>query len=225
MHLEGRVEDFHQLIELISNRKDKEAIHMQILQSFNLATYSEKPSEHFALSYSTYTHFTSPIRRYPDLMVHRAIKELLNQNQSREIKISEIKKTKVIGERYHFNLEEIKKIAVQSSSKEREAELATRHAVNTLKCELALKHRQKTFRGNITGITNFGIFIRLSDLGIEGLCHIKNIARSDYYFFDKNSKSLVGKSSGHGYFLGDPISAKIKNVDVPLHRIDLDITR
>ena len=222
---EGLVEDFSNLIELVADRKDREAIHMQILQSLNLAIYSAKLSEHFALSYSAYTHFTSPIRRYPDLMVHRAIKGLLSQNQSGKLKINEIKKTNLNVKKYPFKLEEIKKIADLSSTKEREAEGASRNALNTLKCELALKHRQKSFQGNISGITNFGIFIHITDLGIEGLCHIKNLPKHDYYLFDEDSKSLIGKSSGQGYYLGDPVSARIKNVDVLLNRIDLDITR
>ena len=198
---------------------------MQILQSLNLASYSEKPSGHFALAYVSYTHFTSPIRRYPDLIVHRVIKQLLNQSQDRKIKMSEIKKTKLIEENYPFNVEELRNIAKQSSIKEREAELAARDAMNTLKCELALKHRQKTFKGSISGITNFGIFILLQDLGIEGLCHIKNLPNNDYFVFDQTTKSLIGKSSGKGYFLGDSVSARIKNVDVALQRIDLDITK
>ena len=222
---EGKVEDFYNLIELTSNRKDVEAIHMQILQSFNLASYSDESSGHFALAYESYTHFTSPIRRYPDLMVHRAIKQLLKQSLKKELKISEIQKTKIIETDYPFKQEEVKEIAEQSSIKDREAEMATRDAMNTLKCELALKHRQKTFKGRIMGITNFGIFILLQDLGIEGLCHVKNLPNNDYFVFDQITKSLVGKSSGKGYFLGDIVSARIKDVDVSLQRIDLDITR
>ena len=90
---------------------------------------------------------------------------------------------------------------------------------------MALKHRQKIFKGSISGITNFGIFILQQDLGIEGLCHIKNLPNNDYFVFDQTTKSLIGKSSGKGYFLGDSVSARIKNVDVALQRIDLDITK
>jgi len=177
------------------------------------------------LAYESYTHFTSPIRRYPDLMVHRAIKQLLKQSSKKELKISEIQKTKIIEKDYPFNQEEVKEIAERSSIKDREAEMATRDAMNTLKCELALKHRQKTFKGRIVGITNFGVFILLRELGIEGLCHIKNLPNNDYFVFDQITKSLVGRSSGKGYFLGDTVSARIKDVDVPLQRIDLDISK
>ena len=149
---------------------------MQILQSLTLASYNEESSGHFALAYKVYTHFTSPIRRYPDLMVHRAIKELIHQNNKEELKVREVKKAKPNQKNYPFNLQAVKEIAEQSSVKEREAEKATRDAINTLKCELAARHRQRSFKGTITGITNFGIFILLQDLGIEGLCHIKNLS-------------------------------------------------
>ena len=222
---EAKVEDFYKLIELASGRKDLEAIHMQILQSLTLASYSEESSGHFALAYKAYTHFTSPIRRYPDLMVHRAIKELIHQNNKKELKVRQAKKTKSNENNYPFNLQAVKEIAEQSSFKEREAEKATRDATNTLKCELAAKHRQKSFKGTITGITNFGIFILLHDLGIDGLCHIKNLPNNDYFVFDQVTKSLKGKSSGKGYFLGDLVSARIREVDISLQRIDLDIAK
>ena len=132
---------------------------MQILQSLTLASYSEESSGHFALAYKAYTHFTSPIRRYPDLMVHRAIKELIHQSNKEELKVREVKRTKPNEKNYPFNLQAVKEIADQSSVKEREAEKAARDAINTLKCELAARHRQRSFKGTITGITNFGIFV------------------------------------------------------------------
>jgi len=222
---EGNVKDFYKLAETALGRKDKNIIHMQILQSLNLATYSEKPSEHFALAYSLYTHFTSPIRRYPDLMVHRAIKALLRQSPNSKISLKEVHQDKGKKENFPYNREDIAGLAYDSSLKERLAEEATRDADNTMKCELALEKMDKVFHGTISGITNFGIFIHLKDLGIEGLCHISNLPNNDYYFFDENSKSLVGRNSGQGYLLGSSISVKIKSVEVSSHRIDLEITK
>ena len=222
---EGNVKDFYKLAEIALGRKDKEIIHMQILQSLNLATYSEKPSEHFALAYNLYTHFTSPIRRYPDLMVHRAIKALLRQSPNNKISLKEVHQDKGEKKNYPYNWEDIAGLAYDSSLKERLAEEATRDADNTMKCELALEKIDKVFHGSISGITNFGIFIHLKDLGIEGLCHISNFPNNDYYFFDEISKSLVGRNSGQGYFLGNSVSVKIKNVEVSSHRIDLEITK
>ena len=222
---EGNIEDFYNLIELSQDRKDLEDIHMQVLQSLNLAYYSKESLEHFALAYKTYTHFTSPIRRYPDLMVHRAIKELLSQNSSEELKMSKVRKMKVNFKNYPFKQQDVSEIANQSSHKEREAEKASRNAINTLKCELAAKHIQKTFKGKISSITNFGIFIFLEELGIEGLCHIKKLPKNEYFIFDQDSKSLIGSSSGKRYSLGDIVSARINEVDIPMQRIDLGITK
>jgi len=222
---EGRVEDFFKLSQLALGRKDKEIIHMQILQSLNLANYSEKPSEHFALAYGVYTHFTSPIRRYPDLMVHRALKELLRQSPNKEIIVQETKKAKLNKINYPFTSEYMNNISRESSSRERLSEEATRDAKKTMKCELALEKINQVFKGYISGITNFGIFIHLTDLGIEGLCHIKRLPGNEYYLFNENSKSLVGKNSGNSYFLGNTISAKIKSVDIISHRIDLEIKK
>ena len=121
--------------------------------------------------------------------------------------------------------EDIKKISWESSSKERLSEEATRDAKKTMKCKLALEKINQVFKGYISGITNFGIFIHLTDLGIEGLCHIKRLPGNEYYLFNENSKSLVGKNSGNSYFLGNTISAKIKSVDIISHRIDLEIKK
>ena len=220
---EGKVKDFYKLAQAVSKRKDKEFIHMQILQSLNLAKYSEKLSQHFALAYDAYTHFTSPIRRYPDLMVHRAIKALIRKSPNNEINLKEVPKGEGHKENYPYERNDLTKIAYESSSKERLAEEATRHAIKTLKCELALEKIDKVFQGYIAAITDFGIFIHLKDLGIDGLCHIKSLPNNDYYLFDESSKSLVGKNSGFGFFLGNSISAKIKKVDQISHRIDLEI--
>ena len=158
-------------------------------------------------------------------MVHRAIKELIHQSNKEELKVREVKRTKPNEKKYPFNLQAVKEIAEQSSFKDRDAEKAARDAINTLKCELAARHKQRSFKGTITGITNFGIFILLHDLGIEGLCHIKNLPNNDYFVFDQVTKSLKGKSSGKGYFLGDLVSAKIREVDISLQRIDLNIAK
>ena len=139
--------------------------------------------------------------------------------------MSKVRKMKVNFKNYPFKQQDVSEIANQSSHKEREAEKASRNAINTLKCELAAKHIQKTFKGKISSITNFGIFIFLEELGIEGLCHIKKLPKNEYFIFDQDSKSLIGSSSGKRYSLGDIVSARINEVDIPMQRIDLGITK
>ena len=109
--------------------------------------------------------------------------------------------------------------------KERTAEKAEREALNHLKCELAKSNIGNSFEGRITGVTNFGLFILLNKLNIEGLCHIKNLPRREYYEYDNGSQMLKSSNSNHSYSLGDRIKAKIDRVDVFKQMIDLKIVK
>ena len=198
---------------------------MQILQSLSLAIYETGVSEHFALGYPAYTHFTSPIRRYPDLMVHRALKALIKNSDNKMLSLNRIKTQNINNDFYPYNPDSIEKIASDSSLKERNAEKAEREAINYLKCEFARDNIGKEFNGFISGVTNFGLFIHLDSLHIEGLCHIKYLPRREYYEFDENSKMLKSTSSNHCYSLGDNLSVKIKDVDLTTQRIDIEILK
>jgi len=223
--INGKVEELSNLVEITKDRKDKETIHMQILQSLSLAIYETAVSEHFALGYPAYTHFTSPIRRYPDLMVHRALKALIKNSDNKMLSLNRIKTQNINNDFYPYNPDSIEKIASDSSLKERNAEKAEREAINYLKCEFARDNIGKEFNGFISGVTNFGLFIHLDSLHIEGLCHIKYLPRREYYEFDENSKMLKSTSSNHCYSLGDNLSVKIKDVDLTTQRIDIEILK
>jgi len=222
---DGKVEELSNLVEISKDRKDKETIHMQILQSLSLAIYDTEVSEHFALGFPAYTHFTSPIRRYPDLMVHRALRALIQTSPSKIISLNEMKSTVLTGPLYPYNLDQVEEIASDSSTKERVAEKAERDAVNYLKCAFALDNIGEEFQGTVSGVTNFGLFIHLDSIHIEGLCHIKYLPRKEYYEFDENSKMLIGRSSGHSYSLGDKLSVKVKDADLTTQRIDIEILK
>ena len=222
---DGKVKELSNLVDMTKDRKDKETIHMQILQSLSLAIYATEVSEHFALGYPAYTHFTSPIRRYPDLMVHRALKSLIKTTQDGIISLSTIRHLTANKDLYPYNSDSVEDIASGSSTKERVAEKAEREAINYLKCEFAKDNIGNEFKGVISGVTNFGLFIHLDSIHIEGLCHIKYLPRREYYEFDENSKMLKSTSSNHCYSLGDNLLVKVKDVDLTTQRIDIEILK
>ena len=213
------VNQLSKLVEMAEDRKDKGIIHLQILQSLSLATYEAEVSEHFALGYKAYSHFTSPIRRYPDLIVHRALKKLIEANNGA------ISCNDTVNAKKPYSQDNLEKLAIECSTKEREAEKAERDALNHLKCEFAYENIGNSFKGQITGVTNFGLFIHLQEVNIEGLCHIKHLPKNEYYVYDEPSQMLQSNSSKHSYSLGDFLKVKIEKVDVFSRRVDLRILK
>ena len=114
---------------------------------------------------------------------------------------------------------------MECSAKERDAEKAERDALSHLKCEFALENVGNSFKGQITGVTNFGLFIHLQEVNIEGLCHIKYLPKNEYYVYDESSQMLQSNSSKHSYSLGDFLKVKIEKVDVFAQRVDLRILK
>ena len=220
----AKVKEFADILVQVKDRNDSEILSMGMLQNLNLAIYQRESKEHFALAYDSYTHFTSPIRRYPDLMVHRAIKALIKNNHKKEISIKGNKKD-LLFESYDYSKEQIDEITASSSEKERIAESASRDSFDTLRCELASKHIGKIFKGQISHIAEFGVFVKIEKLNIEGLCHVKNLPGNDYYLFDPITKSLTTKYSKKGFYLGDSMQIKIKEVEILNQRIDLEVVR
>ena len=202
---------------------EKEILNMQVLQSMNQATYQNSRSEHFALGYPSYTHFTSPIRRYPDLIVHRILRALIKSGKDKFIELRSKKEIKVDLKIFNYDIEKMQDIAEESSFSERNSEAASRLARNILKSECALRNLGKVFKGIITNVTEFGIFIRMDNINVEGLCHIKNLPGSNYYEFNQIKKSLLSKGSGKSFSLGDSLIVKIYSVDVNYQRIDVRI--
>ena len=213
------VNQLSKLVGMVDDRKDKTIMHMQILQSLSLATYEAKVSEHFALGYKAYSHFTSPIRRYPDLIVHRTIKKLIQINNGA------ISSKDRIVSKGPYTQDKLEKLAIECSKKERNAEKAERDALNHLKCEFASENIGNFYNGQITGVTNFGLFVHIQDINIEGLCHIKHLPKNEYYVYDESSQMLQSNSSKHSYSLGDFLKVKIEKVDVFSQRIDLRIQK
>ena len=207
--------DYAQLLEQIKQRPDHELIQTMLLRSMSQAVYSADNIGHFGLALEEYAHFTSPIRRYPDLTLHRGIKYLLAKKKG-----SKRKTTDTGG--YHYQLEEMDLFGAHCSSTERRADDATREVADWLKCEYMQDHVGEEFEGVISSVTGFGFFVRLNDLFIDGLVHISGLA-NDYYLFDMPKQRLIGENSGMIFRLGDAVKVRVEAVSLEQKQIDFSL--
>jgi ribonuclease R len=202
--------DFKSVMQKIQHRPDKELIQTMLLRSMKQAVYSPDNVGHFGLALDAYAHFTSPIRRYPDLVVHRAIKAIVDKQHTR--------KSRTGGKSY--SAEEVEQLGEQCSMAERRADDATRDVSDWLKCEFMQDHVGDVFDGIIASVTNFGLFVRITEFQIDGLVHITSLA-SDYYHYDDQKQCLVGEGSGLVFRLGDEVKIKVAGVNLDERKIDL----
>ncbi len=205
--------DFSDLLTQIEDRPNASSIQMMLLRSLSQAVYSTENKGHFGLALTEYAHFTSPIRRYPDLLLHRTIKSILKQQKEQS-------KKALTG---HFNYDEItlERLCEQSSKTERRADEATREVADWLKCEFMQDKVGEVFEGTIASVASFGIFVKLDEFMIDGLVHITNLT-DDYYDFDKDRQRLVG-SNGKIMRLGDRLKVKVLAVNMQDKQIDFVI--
>jgi ribonuclease R len=201
-HVEPR--QFNRLLLEVKDRPDSQAISMAMLRSLKHAEYTPANVGHFGLALEAYAHFTSPIRRYPDLLVHRAIKHIVQGGKPGA---------------YGYDGAQMERLGQICSAHERRAEEATREVEAWLKCEFMEDKVGETFDGVITGVTNFGVFVQLNNLQIDGLVHVTSLS-NDYYQFDSGRLQLVGDRSGRAYKLGDAMRVKVQRVDMETKRID-----
>ncbi|MDI6765873.1 MAG: ribonuclease R [Bacteroidota bacterium] len=197
----------HALQKLLSDAKGKEeenVINEVAIRSMAKAIYSEKNIGHFGLGFKYYSHFTSPIRRYPDLVVHR----LLNEYTS-----------KIPHQRSEQLQQKIPYICEQSSERERIAVEAERASVKVMQVEYMKRHLGDTFHAIISGVTNFGLFVEITDLLVEGLVRVRDM-EDDYYVFDEKKYSLTGRKTKKRYRLGDKVKIQVVRVDPEERRID-----
>jgi ribonuclease R len=191
--------DYAKLRDRIKDRPDAALLQTVMLRSMQQAVYSPDNVGHFGLAYPAYAHFTSPIRRYPDLLVHRSIKAVL------------------AGAQYSpGNWEEV---GVHCSQTERRADDATRDVEAWLKCYYMQDKVGETFTGTISAVTSFGIFVALDDIFIEGLVHISELG-SDYFHFDAGMHELLGERTRRSFRLGDRLPVTVARVDMETSKID-----
>lgn len=216
--------DYQRLLESIRERPDYHLIQTVMLRSLSQAVYSAQNEGHFGLNYEAYTHFTSPIRRYPDLLVHRAIRSVVRSK--RETKHVERAGAAVMPKAriYPYDEAALEKLGEQCSMTERRADEATRDVVNWLKCEFMQDRVGETFAGVITAVTGFGIFVELRDIYVEGLVHVTALP-ADYYHFDPVHHRLSGERSGRNFRLGDSVEVKVMRVDLDERKIDFELSQ
>ena len=196
----------HHYASLLKELRDNiqfPAIQQSVLRSMQLAVYSPNNIGHFGLSYDRYVHFTSPIRRYPDLLVHRAAKSILEDEE-------------------HQYIYDLESIGDNTSFAERRAEDLERKTVAFYKCQYAKTHIGKEFHGLITSVVNFGLFVYIPDLMLDGLVHVTELG-SDYYVFDEKKQLLTGKKTGAKFASGQELQVEIAGVDMAKLFIDFKL--
>ena len=196
---EPRAKDYAKLLSSIRNRPDAELLQTVMLRSLQQAQYSPEPLGHFGLAYESYTHFTSPIRRYPDLVVHRAIRALVDGKGKLAADLSELGR--------------------HCSMTERRADDATRDVEAWLKCYYMRDRVGEVFDGTVSGVAAFGIFVALDSVYVEGMVHVSELG-DDYYHFDAARHQMLGERTSQRYRLGDRLKVKLVRVDLERARID-----
>lgn len=215
--------DFQDLLASLAQRPDAALIQTMMLRSMSQAAYQADNRGHFGLNYPAYTHFTSPIRRYSDLLTHRAIRHVIRSRQSSDI-VRRVRGAKVMAKRdiYPYQIEDIAYYGEQTSMTERRADEATRDVVSWLKCEYLEAHVGDEFNGVVTAVTGFGLFVELKDVYVEGLIHVTAL-ENDYYHFDTARQCLLGERSGKVYGLGDELVVRVARVNLDERKIDLEL--
>ena len=212
--------DYQNVLVACKDREDASLIQLVLLRSMSRACYQSINEGHFGLNYSVYVHFTSPIRRYSDLLVHRAIKHALGVSMDVS-KGSDFAMEKAEQLLKPSTLEDLGNLL---SFTERRAEEAARDVTSWLKCEFLLDKIGQEVEGVVVGVQSFGLFILMDELFVEGLIHVKALPR-DYYYYEDKLQRLVGERSGQVFKLGQRIKAIVSRVDLQKRKIDLTLFR
>ena len=214
--------DYQAILQRLYERPDRNILQTIVIRSLMQACYAPENIGHFGLGYNAYTHFTSPIRRYPDLLVHRAIRYLIRNKHSPHLNkvkgADELPKQKI----YPYSLAELDDLGGQLSGSERRADAASYDVVDWLKCEYIQQHIGAAFDGTVVSVTNFGLFVELDDIHIEGLVHVTAL-KNDYYHFNEVAHTLTGERTGENFHLGDRVHVQVSRVDMDDHKIDLQL--
>ncbi|EYC50997.1 ribonuclease R [Hylemonella gracilis str. Niagara R] len=237
--------EFQRIAEAVKDRPDAQQIHTMLLRSMQQAIYTPYNSGHFGLAYEAYTHFTSPIRRYPDLLVHRVIKAILAKTRyhlpvlptpgeahaklARRLEKNEAarKSTRSTGEKARKASAELlawQAAGLHCSANERRADEASRDVEAWLKCKYMREHLGEEFYGVVSAATSFGIFVTLDAMYVEGLVHITELG-GEYFRFDETRQELRGERTGIRYAIGTRVRVQVSRVDLDGRRIDFRLVK
>jgi len=216
--------DYQRILAQVERRQDSSIIQIMLLRSLKQAVYQPDNKGHFGLNYTTYSHFTSPIRRYPDLLVHRAIRSIIVNTRKEEThnSSSSENKKKYSEKLYPYDLEKMIVFGEKFSMTERRADDATREVQQWLKCEYLSNRIGMKYSGTVSGVANFGLFIELKDIHIDGLLHVTSLPR-DYYAFDASRQRLSGERTGMHFSIGDQLEVLVAMVNLEDKKIDLEL--
>ena len=198
--------DYAKLLTEAKQRPDAHVIQTVLLRSLKQALYQPKNEGHFGLALQQYAHFTSPIRRYPDLLVHRAIRHVLNGGKAKN---------------YEYSKADMERHGHHWSNNERRADEASWDVVEALKCEYLRDHTEDEFDGVVAGVNSFGLFVDIADFGISGLIHVTSLGH-DYFHHDAVHHRLVGEHSGELFRIGQQLRVRVIRVSVDERKIDLE---
>ena len=214
---------YQQVLEQIAEREDAHVIQTMLLRSLRQAVYQPENGGHFGLHYEAYAHFTSPIRRYPDLLVHRGIRSKVRSGQ-KGMAVKRVRGAEPIPAKriFPYDIHAMAVYGEHCSMSERRADDATREVMAWLKCEYLQDHVGDEFNGVVAAVTSFGLFVELEDLYIEGLVHITALP-ADYYNFDAAHQRLIGERSGRSFQLGGRVRVQVARVDLDDKKIDLEL--
>jgi len=199
--------DYAALLKKVHGHPEEHLVNTVLLRSLPRAEYNPKNIGHFGLAHEKYVHFTSPIRRYPDLLIHRAIRHVLQDKKA---------------DSFAYSLSNMQESGEHCSMTERRADDATRDAIDWLKCEYMLDKVGESYSGIVSSVTSFGIFVELKDIYVEGLVHVTALG-SDYFHFDPVHHWLAGERTNKTFRLGDAVNVKVTRVNLDERKIDFEL--
>jgi ribonuclease R len=221
--MKPEAKDYQKLLSQISGREDFELLQTVMLRSMAQAVYQPDNIGHFGLAFEKYAHFTSPIRRYPDLLVHRAIRSII-RGKKRTGLVKRVKGVEPLSaaDIYPYDDKSMFELGEHCSMAERRADEATWDVIAWLKCEYMSDHIGDEFEGTVSSVTNFGLFVQLDEVYVDGLVHISSL-QSDYYQYEQATHRLVGERTRITYGLGDRLKIKVVRVSLDERKIDFEL--